>query len=184
MHDFNRFRNDPEHFQTQNSVQTRTVSPHSFHAQYPSLAAGTIIRRCSREHATRSIAACTPPTAETSLLASSFPRVGGGGVTIPRNLSPDLPPLRPLPEKLHASFPDATCHRTEEKISMLLLLLSQLATQLANESNRSDTVRHGYTWSSFLGHNTKNMLRTSEAKSCHVDLFLGFKNIFILDNWK
>lgn len=184
MHDFNRFRNDPEHFQTQNSVQTRTVSPHSFHAQYPSLAAGTIIRRCSREHATRSIAACTPPTAETSLLASSFPRVGAGASQFQEIYRQTFRLYDLCRESSTPRFPMRLATATEEKISMLLLLLSQLATQLANESNRSDTVRHGYTWSSFLGHNTKNMLRTSEAKSCHVDLFLGFKNIFILDNWK
>lgn len=134
-HNSNRFRNDRPTCSARDTEYSFS-SRLSRAISSPLRGGGTIIRRrfsSSREHTARFIAANYIPAymayrGNGPLLFRQWRRERAG-VTIPTNLSPDLPPPRPL----RHSIPRERSTRKRN----LAPLLSQLATEFANESNRS-----------------------------------------------
>lgn len=138
LHDFNRFRNDLEHFLRREQRDTYSSSSQLSRAISFSRSGNNNSTVFSR---TRNLLYRCVHSAETSLLASSFPRVGGGGVAIPRNLSPDLPPLRPLPYSGKAPRLVSRYHHTEEKTKSRCSSCCYLNWQPNSPMNRIDPTR-------------------------------------------
>lgn len=142
LHDFNRFRNDPEHFLRREQRDTYSSSSQLSRAISFSRSGNNnstvfsrtrnLLYRCVHSAYRGNKSSCLFFSESRGRRRRNFKKfiARPSASTTSAVLRESSTPRFPIPP-----------HRGENEISMLFLLLSQLATELANESNRSDTVR-------------------------------------------